>query len=238
MTRGDRAADAARRSARPPQAPHRRAGNYTIQTTHMWRVRSHPRERGSGGAVRAARARAGGASAAAPCAIATRAPLRRALARHSRHHARHRRRARRGRRRRRRRPPRPAARRRAASRRCRSRWAPRGPPGAPSGTRKNPSEAADRRSATAGGVRAEVARAAHDVAGELGWRRKRLRRGGTGLGRLSSLREHRQKRARGAGEADRGTRAGVRGRSWRAGGRVRRARAGRPGAREAQVVDP
>ena len=76
------------------------------------------------------------------------------------------------------------------------------------GDRKNsPPEAADHRSAAAGGLQADLARAARDVAGEVGWRRARLRRGGGGRGRLSSLRERRQKRARGAGEARRGTRA-------------------------------
>ena len=71
MTRGGRAADAARRSARPPQATG--AKIYThIQTTRIQRVHSHPCERGSAGAVRAARARSGGASAAVRRAIAAR----------------------------------------------------------------------------------------------------------------------------------------------------------------------
>ena len=61
-----------------------------------------------------------------------------------------------------------------------------------------------------GGLRADLARAARDVAGEVGWRRARLRRGGRGRGRLSSLRERCQKRAGGAGEAGRGSREGVR----------------------------
>ena len=43
------------------------------------------------------------------------------------------------------------------------------------------------------GLRADLARAARDVAGKLGWRRARLRRGARGRARLSSQRERRQK---------------------------------------------
>ena len=105
-------------------------------------------------------------------------------------------------------------------------------------TRNSPLDSRSDRSSHRGRPSADLARGARDVAGELGWRRARLRRGGRGRGRLSSLREHRQKRARGAGEAERGIRVAVRMRARRAGGRVRRARARRPGAREARVVDP
>ena len=130
-------------SIRPTAAGHTGAHmKLHIQARHTFiqRVRSHSRERSSGGAVRAARPRSGGAPAAERRAIATRTPLRHAPLGPSAapHHTQHHRRSRRGNRRRRRRPPRPAARRRASSRRCRSKWAPKGPPGAPSGTRNNP----------------------------------------------------------------------------------------------------
>ena len=104
--------------------------------------------------------------------------------------------------------------------------------------RKQPSEAADHRSAAVGGLQAKVARAARDIAGELGWRRARLRHGVRSPGRLSPQRQRRQKCARGAGEASRGTREGVRLSAWRVGGRLPCARAGRPAASEARVVDP
>ena len=89
-----------------------------------------------------------------------------------------------------------------------------------------------------GGLQAKVARAARDIAGELGWRRARLRHGVRSPGRLSPQRQRRQKCARGAGEASRGTREGVRLSAWRVGGRLPCARAGRPAASEARVVDP
>ena len=75
--------------------------------------------------------------------------------------------------------------------------------------RKQPSQAADHPSAAVGGLRADLARGARDVDDELRWRRARLRRGVRGPGRLSRQRERRQKRARGAGEAGRGTHEGV-----------------------------
>ena len=55
--------------------------------------------------------------------------------------------------------------------------------------RKQPSQAADHQSAAVGGLQADLARAARDVAGKLGWRRARAR----GWARLSSQRERRQK---------------------------------------------
>ena len=120
------------------------------------RARNRPRERGSGGAVRAARARSGGASAAVRRAIATRMPLRRA-------------------------PLRPGAAPLAASSTlcaavCSS--SRRQPPmPIEMGTERafrcsfshaeNLSQATDHRSAAVGGVRTDLARAARDVAGEL-----------------------------------------------------------------------
>ena len=151
------------------------------------RARNRPRERGSGGAVRAARARSGGASAAVRRAIATRMPLRRA-------------------------PLRPGAAPLAASSTlcaavCSS--SRRQPPmPIEMGTERafrcsfshaeNLSQATDHRSAAVGGVRTELARAARDVAGELSAVAASggaggLRRGARGRARLSSQRERRQK---------------------------------------------
>ena len=101
-----------------------------------------------------------------------------------------------------------------------------------------PSTARSDRSRHRGRPSADLARAARAVAGELRWRRARLRRGVRGPGRLSPQRQRRQKCACEAGEAGRAARAGVRSSAWRVGGRVSRARAGRPAASEARLVDP
>ena len=160
------------------------------------RARNRPRERGSGGAVRAARARSGGASAAVRRAIAARTPLRRA-------------------------PLRPSAAPLAASSLSRASTPPPPPCAAVcSSSRRQPpmpiemgterafrcsfshaenlSQATDHRSAAVGGVRTDLARAARDVAGELSAVAASggaggLRRGARGRARLSSQRERRQK---------------------------------------------
>ena len=161
------------------------------------RARNRPRERGSGGAVRAARARSGGASAAVRRAIAARMPLRRA-------------------------PLRPGAAPLAASSTLSRASTPPPPPCAAvcSSSRRQPpmpiemgterafrcsfshaenlSQATDHRSAAVGGVRTDLARAARDVAGELSAVAASggaggLRRGARGRARLSSQRERRQK---------------------------------------------